>query len=196
MCWRGHGGSALAAATAAAALLLGPALGHGESSNTVLAKTLVRALSYDTRLRERAGEQVVVAVVHKPGSAASEREGKEIGAVFRDLEAVTLHGLPLRVVSLGYGDAHDLEVYAIDRGIDAFFICQGLEDDLPRIKLVAHRHKIRTLGAREELAQQGVALVVELRDRDRPLIVVNLKESREEGAAFATALLRLAKVLK
>jgi hypothetical protein len=200
MCGRGPGGGTLAAVAIAAAALLpvslfGPAA-LAQSSHTLLAKTMLRALSYDTRLRERAGEQMVVAVIHRTGNAASERESKEVSTVFRELEAVTLHGLPLRVASFSFDDPHELEVDAKDMGVDVFFVCQGMEADLPRLKVIAHRQKIRTVAAHEALAQLGVSLAVALRDRDKPLIVVNLRESREEGAAFASALLRLAKVLK
>jgi hypothetical protein len=158
------------------------------------ALTLARALAYDANLRDRAGSTVVLTVLFRADHGASEKEAREVAKVFKSLESVTIAGLPFRVTSVPFVDAHALEASVVENGVDVVYLCPGLEDDLPAIKSVSRKKKILTMAGNEEFARLGASLAVET--TDRPRIVVNLKESREEGALFATGLLRLAKVIR
>lgn len=187
---------ALATAALAAPLLaLGPlrqALCQSSSAKSAL--TLARALAYDTNLRERAGSSVALAVLFKASHEASEREAREVSKVFKSLESVTIVGLPFRVTSVPFVDVRALETSIAENGVDVIYLCTGIEDDLPAIKSISRRRKLLTVAGNEELAKLGASLAVET--TDRPRIVLNLRESREEGASFGTGLLRLAKVIK
>jgi hypothetical protein len=164
------------------------------SSSKTLATTLLRALAYDTNLRQRAGATLVLAILYRPSVPASRHERDELATVFKELEAVTVQGLPLRAMSIALNDTSLLEQAATTDEVSIFYVCAGLEDDLPAIKQVSRKLKIRTAGGKAALVDKGISLAV---DADaKPSMVVNLKESREEGAAFGSALLRLAKVIK
>jgi hypothetical protein len=179
-----------------AGLVLSRARAHGDALATpsTLAMTLLRALAYDVNLKERAGHSVVLAVVHRASSSPSRREAQEMTKAFKDLEAVTVQGLPFRVVSLPVTDAATLEQGAHAAEVSIFYVCAGLEDDLPAIREVALKLRILTTAGKEALVQKGLSLAVDL--EAKPSLVVNLKQSRDEGAAFSSALLRLAKVIK
>jgi hypothetical protein len=177
------------------ASLLAVARAPAQVSNAkTLATTLLRALGYDMNLKSRAGAALVLAILYRPGIAASRHERDEMATVFKELEAVTVQGLPLRALSVALNDTALLEQAAVTDEVSVFYVCAGLEEDLPAIKQVARKLKIRTAGGRASLVEKGISLAV---DADaKPSMIVNLKESREEGASFGSALLRLAKVIK
>jgi hypothetical protein len=161
---------------------------------TTLATTLLRAMSYDVNLKARAGATVVLVVLHRATASPSRRESTDILKAFKELEAVTVQGLPFRVVSLAVTDAPTLEQGARTAEASIFFVCTGLDDEIPMIKEIAHKLKIRTAAGKEALVDKGISLAVD--PEVKPSLIVNLKESREEGAFFTSALLRLAKVIK
>ena len=174
---------------------LGSRRAHAQVSNAkTLATTLLRALGYDTNLRSRAGATLVLAILYRPGIVASRHERDEMATVFKELEAVTVQGLPLRALSIALNDTSLLEQAASTDEVSIFYVCAGLEDDITAIKQVSRKLKIRTAGGKASLVDNGISLAV---DADvKPSMIVNLKESREEGASFGSALLRLAKVIK
>jgi len=166
----------------------------GDAPASTVAMTLLRALAYDVNLKDRAGSSVVLAVLHRPTSSPSRRESQDLMKAFKELEAVTVQGLPFRVTSLPFTDADALEQGARAAEISILYVCASLEDDLPAIRELARKLKIRTSGGKEALAVAGLSLAVD--PEAKPSLIVNLKQSRDEGASFSSALLRLAKVIK
>ena len=79
--------------------------------------------------------------------------------------------------------------------MDALLICDGLAAELPVIKQLSRRRKLLTLGMLLEQVQAGVSLGV-VDENGRLQVVVNLTESKDEGATFGSDLLRIAVVVK
>lgn len=156
---------------------------------------LVRALAYDANLKTRAGGNAVIAVLHKRGHAASEQMAEEMHRAFKSLEGAKVAGMPLSIARLPYADPATLEAAITAQGIDAVYVCVGLEDELTTIKQVSKKRKIVTMASRSEFVRAGLSLGVFLVDA-RNMIFVNLAQSREEGAAFGSDLLRLANVIR
>jgi hypothetical protein len=156
---------------------------------------LVRSLAYDNNLKARAGDAVVVAVLFRPGNAASESAGEAMARAFRGLENVKIQELPFRAVALAYPGKGGLKSAVQSQGIDALYVCAGLEGDLGGIREFSRREHVLTMGARDEFVQSGLSLGVFSVD-GKPTITVNLPASREEGAAFGSELLRLARVVR
>jgi hypothetical protein len=167
---------------------------RADSAAIPLATTLLRAVAYDANLKARAGATLVLAVLYRPTSSASRRDREDLIRAFKALESTSVQGLAFKALSLGVTDAAGLEREAAAAGVSIFYLCAGLDEDLPVIKQVSRKLKIRTTCGKEALVEKGVSLAV---DTDaRPTLIVNLKESREEGASFSSSLLRLAKIIK
>jgi hypothetical protein len=164
-------------------------------SPTRRAIILTRALAYDANLTARAGSSYTIAVLYRKGDPASERTNEEVMRAFKPLESVNLAGLPFRAVSTPFSGAAPLEALVDKEGLDSVLVCEGLEGDLAAIKQVSRKRKILTLGTQEAQATAGVSLAV-VKDGAKLQIVINLPQSREEGAAFGSDLLRIARVLK
>jgi hypothetical protein len=156
---------------------------------------LARALAYDDNLRARAGDALVVAVLFKPGAGGSESTADIMVRAFKALEGVKVQNLPLRVVKLAYSGKDALHAAVSSQGIDAIYVCPGLEPDQGGIREESRRDHVLTIAAREEQLTAGLSLGVFIFD-GKTTITVNLPSSKEEGAAFSSELLRLARVIR
>jgi hypothetical protein len=156
---------------------------------------LVRALSYDGSLKSRAGSELVIAIVAKPGNAASEKAAGAALQAFGALVATRVQGLPVKAAALAYRGPAALDAAIKSQGIAALYLCPGLENDLDAILAVTRAQKRISIGAREDYVVKGVSLGV-FAFEGRPTIHVNLGGSRSEGSEFGSDLLRLSKVIK
>jgi hypothetical protein len=156
---------------------------------------LSRALVYDDNFKDRVGSEVRVAVLSKPGNAASDASAAAMLKAWKGVGNLKLAGLPLRVSLLAFKDAATFGPVLAAEGIDVLYICPGLEANLAEIIDLTRKRRVVTVGSREELVKKGASLGVFLVN-GRPTIMVNLPASKTEGASFSSDLLRLATVIK
>jgi hypothetical protein len=156
---------------------------------------LTRILAYDSALAARAGSTFVICVVFHKGNAASEAQAKEMLGAFKELEKVMISGLPLRATSSPFTTGPALETLIDGEGIDALFVCEGLEDELAAMKQTSRKRKILTVGTTNAQVVAGISVGV-LSENGKLQIVVNLPQSRDEGAEFGSDLLRVARVVR
>jgi hypothetical protein len=156
---------------------------------------LARALAYDDNLHARAGESLVIAVLFKPGQGSSENAADAVVRAFKGIEGVKVQNLPLHVVKLAYSGKDALHAAIGSQGIDALYVSPGLEGDQGGIRDESHRSHVLTIASKEEQLNAGLSLGVFLFD-GKTTITVNLPASKEEGAAFSSELLRLARVIR
>ena len=156
---------------------------------------LSRALAYDSNLKSRAGDDLVVGVLGKAGHGPSEDAASTMARAFRSLISVKVQGLPVRTVQLAYTTAGALASALEARGVDVLYLVPGLEDELPAIAELTRRRHVVTMGSRQEQVARGLSLGV-FAVEGKPTIVVNLAASKAEGASFGSDLLRLAKVIR
>jgi hypothetical protein len=159
------------------------------------ATVLVKALSYDEKLLDRGGQEMVVAVVYRAGGDGATAEAEDWYRAFAKLSAVRFRGLPFRAVKLPLGNAERLRKAIRQEGVDALFVLGMPKDDLVAIQKVARECKVSTLASREEQVAAGLSLGVFIIDGKNTLLV-NLPASREEGAVFSSTMLKLAKVIR
>jgi hypothetical protein len=156
---------------------------------------LTRALAYDGNLKTRAGADLLIAVLGKAGHSASDELAGTMGKAFRGLGNVKVQGLAVRATQMSYKDAAGLAATIEREGIDAIYVCPGLDAELMGIFEATRRLKVVTMASRQDYVQRGLSLGVFALE-GKPTIVVNLAASKAEGAAFGSDLLRLAKVIR
>jgi hypothetical protein len=158
------------------------------------ATILLRALAYDTNLRARSGGIVNVAVLRKTGDSRSEAMAIAVTEAFKALESASVAGLPMKVATLSPGDMKLLDQAIANEGIDTIYVCDGLESEIPAIKTITRRRKVITMGSREQYLTQGLSLGV-FALGGRNALELNLQASREEGAAFSTEIVGMARII-
>lgn len=158
------------------------------------ASILTRALAYDRNMKERAGDSVSVGVLFRSGNNASETCATEMLAAFRTLEKFAVHGLPFRALRQAYEGPGPLRDISRTEGLDAFYVCLGLDNDIDAIATLAQERKVITMGAREDYVNKSLSIGVFVVE-SKPTILLNWGESQKEGAAFSSDLVRLSKVI-
>jgi hypothetical protein len=156
---------------------------------------LMRALAYDEDLHVRAGGTINVAVVFKRGSVDSEAMAARMVRAFAALAVTEVAGLPVAASSVAYGGPESLRKAVATGGIDAIYVCDGLESEIAAVAEISRQAKALTLGSRAEYVRAGLSLGV-FGGGGKTVILLNLPASRQEGAKFAADLLRLATVLR
>lgn len=154
------------------------------------ATILARALAYDRGLEARAGEAVSVGIVRRGGDPRCDA----IAVGFRALEKSKMLGRPFRVLELPYADGSSLDGAAA-AGVDALYICPGLDAELPAITAASRKMRIVTLSVGAAYVAKGVSIGLVM-DETKPKLLINAGASKSEGAQFASELLQLAKVIK
>lgn len=174
----------------ALAMMLFPRVARaGDEVSTRHVAILTRALAYDRDLKARAGDLVTIAVVYKPGSPDADR----VVSTFKEIERLTLQGLPVRVVSVPV--SADLASKLRSEKASAAYLVDGLDDSLDTVLGVSRQNKVVTMTTRESYVQRGASVAVVMAG-GRSKLVVNLKASRAEGAKFSSDLLAVATVLR
>ena len=158
------------------------------------ATILLRALAYDRNLQARSGGTVNIAILRKSGDPRSEAMALAMTEAFKALESASVAGLSMRIATLSQGDMKSLEQAIANQGIDALYVCDGLDSEIPTIKAISRRRKVITLASREQYLVQGLTLGV-FAISGRNVMELNLQASREEGVAFSTEMVGLARII-
>jgi hypothetical protein len=174
--------------------LLAPRLARAEQvAPEKQAVIIARALAYDDHLRSRAGDSLVLAVLFKPGSG--EAAADAMVHAFKPLEGVKVQSLPIKIIKLAVTGKDALHAAVTSQGIDALYVCPGLEAEQAAIREESRRAHVLTIASKEEQLTAGLSLGVFVFE-GKTTITVNLPASREEGAAFSSELLHLARVIR
>jgi hypothetical protein len=155
----------------------------------------LRALAYDNNLGKRAGGSLTVAVLFKEGHAGSVDSSRKWTEALGKLGALRVQGMTLQVVRLAYTDAASLKGAVAAQGLDALFVCEGLEAEVDALKALSRSAKVLTITGSAALVERGLSLGIVL-SGDKNTILINPQASAEEGVSFGSDLLRLAKMVK
>ena len=126
---------------------------------------LSRALVYDDNFKDRVGTEVRVAILSKPGNAASETSAAAMLKAWKGVGNLKLAGLPLRVSALPWKDAASFGPGLATDAIDVLYVCPGLEANLVEILELTRKRQVITVGSREDHVKKGVSLGVFLVER-------------------------------
>jgi hypothetical protein len=176
------------------AIMIGPrsTLAHADSGDAKRAAIIVKALSFD--LEAKIGDALVIAVVYKPGDAASEAVAASWMTSFGQLGNIRVKDAPVRAIQVP-ADAAAIEAAVQKQGVDALLVSDGLDGELEMLSRVAQQRRLVTIGAKRAYLDRGIVLGVFL-EQDKPKIVVNLTAARAANIHFSSLMLKLATVLR
>jgi hypothetical protein len=157
------------------------------------AAVLARVLSYELSLEERAGASVEIAIIYRPGDAASEANANEWMTALQGILPVNVVNRPLAASKVPFGTSEISA--AIDRGADVLLAADGLDAELPSIAQIARSRHVLTAGNSPSYVQQNLTLCV-IEKEDKTKILVNLTEASAEQIRFSSRLLALAVLIR
>ena len=157
---------------------------------------LTKALSYDRNLRDRAGSDIVIAVVEAPGPATDDPRPQLVHRRLLALEGVTIQGAQIRAVLL-----EGATVESIQRGLDQHHVdvlilaSHHLDAELEAVAATAEARHILTASIVPDHVRRALTLGV---DTEGPKIrlLINRTAAKREGAKFSGELLQIAEVIQ
>jgi len=159
------------------------------------ALVLLRVLAYDRALKARAGAEVRLGVVFRPGSARSEEDRDYVVEELREIaRRAVAAGLPIRVVTLPFVEGAQLAQRLREEGVAALFACDGLEGQAAALARAAREAQVLALSASRRMVEEGFAVAIVDRG-DRAGLVVSPRAAAEQGADLDSALLALAELV-
>ncbi len=176
--------------------LLGAAAAVADVPAANQAVLVLRILSFDRNIAERAGREVTIAVLARPGSSESEAvQAGVAGALTEAASRTNVSGLPVKVVKLSWSGAARLESDLAASHAAALYVGPDLAEALSSLSRVSQKHRVLTFSEGDGYVNSGVSIALVRRD-NRVAIVVNLPGARAEGADLDSALLRIAEVVR
>ena len=152
---------------------------------------LTRVLSFDRSLEGSA--PLVVAVVYQGQNRAS-RQARDAFARAVSSRPPTVHGRPVRLVSVELDDASELPARLRRAGADAAYVAPIRGVNVGTVARSASRAGVLTLTGVRRYVGDGVAVGVGLRD-GRPEILLNRRAATDAGADLSARLLQLATIV-
>jgi YfiR/HmsC-like len=159
------------------------------------ARILLNVLTFDRNLAERAGEELVFAVLIQRRYIPSVEAGDGLLAALQSSSHEVMPGMRLRAVrlELDAGDRLDPALASLRPAVLYVPPLRALriEDIVSSTRAL----KIRTVTGVADYVTRGLSVGLRLRD-DRPEIVINLSAAIAEGADLNSQLLKLARVIR
>jgi hypothetical protein len=154
---------------------------------------VLKALTYDRRLKSRVSDEVRIAIV----APAKDRDVvADFHASVRKLPTRTVNGLPVTFKEVARGDDDPLDRELRDGRWAAVYTLPGFsEDELQRIRKAGEAAHVLLVAADAEDVERGLAFGVGA-DGGKPQIVVHLPRSVACGSDFDLAFLRLGRVIQ
>ncbi len=155
---------------------------------------LARVLTYDRNLKARAGDAVVIGILHQASNPKSRDMMRELAEAIDRSGVRRVRGLKLSYVPLeidgGLPSGRELE----SSGITVIYVTPLQGVDVGAIADLCRANGITSATAVYEYVEAGLAVGL-VHNGSRPPVLINLPAAAEEGADFSSHLLKLARVL-
>jgi hypothetical protein len=155
---------------------------------------LLKVASYDKNLKQRAREQVRVAVVYKQDDADS---GRYAGQALKALSEVDdVSGMPVQPLSLIYSDAAALARFTRDSSVAVLYVAPGFgDDDMTAIAQALDGVNVLSAGALSKYTLRGLVLGFDLAG-GKPKLWVHLGRARRQRVELSSSVLKLMRVIE
>lgn len=171
-----------------------PALAQDASARQ--AALILRILSYDRNLAQRASGGVTILVTFRESDGGSRQESERITAALNALgRRTTVANMHARAVAVAYSDAASIASAASRESAVALYVCQGLGNATRTISGAARSAHLLSLTGERSALNQGLAVGL-IANGSEVQLVVNLPAVEAEGARLDATVLRLAEVIR
>ena len=153
---------------------------------------LLRVLAYDRNLKQRAGDEVRIAVVFRPRDAASERERDSMVRALGEVASrASVAGLPVRIKAVPYENASQFSAQVAELNPAAMYVSAALDAEVAELARMARDRGVPSVCGVRDWVTRGLAIA--LVDRgERAGVVLNLRAAAAQGADLDSALAHVA----
>ncbi len=154
----------------------------------------LKILPFDWNLKDRVGNEIVFAIFYQNNFGISYNAKEGFLKVVKESSVKEIDGIPLRFVSIDIEETDLAEAITRDN-VDILYITPLRAMEIEKITNLSRAQKITTLTGVPDYVESGLAVGVGVKG-EKPLIIINLKAAKAEGADFSSQLLKLAKVIE
>jgi hypothetical protein len=156
---------------------------------------LLKVLTFDRRIADVRGENLVVGVLYQSGFRLSSTVKDRVVEALSSAGSSRPANRPLKVVAVDADGKESLETALARLGVRVLYVTPMRAFDLESLVAATRRNRTLTLTGVPDYVEAGLSIGLDLR-QDRPRILVNLRAARAEGADLAAPLLGLATVVE
>jgi len=153
-----------------------------------------KILTFDKNLEQRGRDSLRIAVIYQKLYRYSDNTRKAFYDAAEKLQLRQIKGFPVRLLSKDLGGTADLRKLLTEQKIDIIYIAPLRATPVSEITKVSRELKVLSLSGVTDYMTKGVSVGLDIKG-DRPDILINLNNSREEGADFSSRLLQLARII-
>lgn len=167
-----------------------------EVPEDIQVKLFAKILTFDRKIKERAGEEMVLGLVYQ------QKFRKSLNVKNRFEKYLRLHldqndtieGIPVRAVSLDLEDFSQFHDRLSEEKVDIIYVAPLRAIDIEALAAVSRDLGITSMTGVPEYCGSGIAVCIGSKG-GTPQIIINLQASQSEGADFGSRLLKLARII-
>lgn len=156
---------------------------------------LLKALTYDRTLGEKARGDILVGILYKPDDAESEAVARSVAKHIAATSMQTGTDLPVYYRMIPYRDELDLGNIIREEWVDVLYLSPALDEFLQNVLPITAEAKVLSVTGVPEYVGLGVSMGVE-EQGGRAGMIVNLASAESEGSRFAGQFLSLCRVIR
>lgn len=155
----------------------------------------LKILTFDRNLKERVGDEIVIAIFYQGKFKRSLNVRDQLVKVTDESPIKEIEDIPIRYVSIDISEKTDLAKALSKNKVDILYITPLRALRIKTITNVSRAKKIMTLASVPDYVESGLSVGIGIKG-EKPLIIINLPAAKAEGVNFDSELLKLAKVVK
>jgi hypothetical protein len=155
---------------------------------------MVKILSFDRRLEQRAGGELRVTVLYQERYPASLAAARDLQRAFASMRIRTIGELPIALELLPLDGRTALGAELRKRRTGLLYLVPLRGADLGQLLSGVAAAQTLTMSGTQGYVERGIAVGLELRG-SKPIIRINLAAARAQGADFSSQLLKLAEIV-
>ena len=154
---------------------------------------LFKILSYDRALKANPENKIIIGLAYQ-GHNKYSRYMKEEIEEYTNANPGHIGTTQIKMLFIDL-DQKDLDDFIGGKKIAVLYVAPLRAYDIGGMLSVTQKEKIITVTGVQEYVEKGISVGVGLRS-DKPVILINLRSAKAEGADFSSQLLKLAKIIE
>jgi hypothetical protein len=156
---------------------------------------MTKILSFDKKLSERINSKIVFGILYQSKFRSSITVKEELEVQFNKNLGLKVDDLTVEFVSIDVNEPYMLEQSIEEKKINVLYLTPLRVVSIADISNIAKKKHILTFSGVPAYSEEGISVTFGIKG-ERPLIIVNLEQSKREGADFSSQLLRVARVIQ
>lgn len=158
-------------------------------------KLLLKIYNFDRSLEDTLKKELRLGVLYQSNYGLSRKTYESLQAMNAESLKDSIEHRQLKWIEVDISKSIDLEQAIKADSLDIIYVCPLRAVDVWQITEICRRNGVRTCSGVPDYVSQGVVVTLDVRG-DKPLIVINLKASKQERSAFDAQLLNFARVIE